>query len=91
MPNLKSSKKDVRRIKKRRERNSQQKSAIRTYAKNILKAIKANNKEEAQTLYNHFASLVDKAAKKNLIHKKNADRKKSRMSKKIAAIQKVAA
>ncbi|MCX8000277.1 MAG: 30S ribosomal protein S20 [Leptospiraceae bacterium] len=91
MPNLKSSKKDVRRIKKRRERNAQQKSTIRTYAKNILKAIKANNKEEAQTLYNKFASLVDKAAKKNLIHKKNADRKKSRIAQKIATLQKVAA
>ncbi len=90
MPNLKSSKKDVRRTKRRKERNSRQKSAIRTYAKNILKAIKANQKEEAQALYNTFASLVDKAAKKNIIHKKTANRNKSRISSKIAALAKAA-
>jgi len=90
MPNLKSSKKDVRRTKRRRERNSRQKSAIRTYAKNILKAIKANQKEEAQALYNTFASLVDKAAKKNIIHKKTANRNKSRISSKISALTKAA-
>jgi small subunit ribosomal protein S20 len=89
MPNLKSSKKDVRRTKTRKERNSRQKSAIRTFAKNILKAVKANNKEEAQSLFNGFASLVDKAAKRNLIHKKTADRNKSRISSKIAGLAKV--
>lgn len=91
MPNLKSSKKDVRRTKTRKERNSRQKSAIRTFAKGIMKSIKANKKEEAETLFNSFASLVDKAAKRNLIHKKTADRNKSRMSSRIAALGKVSA
>jgi len=87
MANLRSSKKDIRRSERRKERNSQQKSTIRTFAKNILKSIKAGNKEEAQTLFANYASLVDKAAKKNIIHKKNADRKKSRMALKIDAVK----
>ena len=87
MANLRSTKKDIRRSEKRRERNSQQKATIRTYAKNILKSIKAGKKDEATTLFGNYASLVDKAAKKNIIHKKNADRKKSRMALKIETLK----
>jgi small subunit ribosomal protein S20 len=87
MANLRSTKKDIRRSEKRRERNSQQKATIRTFAKNILKSIKAGNKEEASSLFNNYASLVDKAAKKNIIHKKNADRKKSRMAIRISSLK----
>jgi small subunit ribosomal protein S20 len=88
MANLKSSKKDIRRTAKRKERNSQQKATIRTVAKSLLKTIKLGKKEEAISLYKDFSSLVDRAAKKNLIHKKKADRSKSRVAIKIAAIGK---
>ncbi|MCB1141172.1 MAG: 30S ribosomal protein S20 [Leptospiraceae bacterium] len=87
MANLRSSKKDIRRTEKRKARNSAQKSTIRTYAKNILKSIKAGNTEEAANMFNSYASLLDKAAKKSLIHKNNASRKKSRMAKKITALK----
>ncbi len=90
MANLKSSKKDVRRSESRRIRNSQQKTAIRTFAKGILKAVKANQLEDAQKNFNQFASLIDKAAKKKIIHKKNADRNKSRMALRIASLKKAA-
>lgn len=86
MANLRSTKKDIRRSEKRKERNSAQKTSLRTFAKNILKSIKSGNKEEAQGLFKSYASLLDKAAKKNLIHKKNADRKKSRMALKVNLI-----
>jgi len=87
MANLRSTKKDIRRSERRKERNSAQKTTMRTYAKNILKSLKSGNKEEATSLFNTYASLVDKAAKKNIIHKKNADRKKSRMAQKISSIK----
>jgi small subunit ribosomal protein S20 len=90
MANLKSSKKDIRRSERRRVLNSQQKAAIRTFAKNVLKAVKANKKDEAQQNFNVFASLIDKAAKKKIIHKKNADRKKSRLALRISALAKTA-
>ena len=83
MANLRSTKKDIRRSEKRRERNSAEKAALRTFSKNILKSIKSGNKDEAKSLFSAYVSLVDKAAKKNLIHKKNANRKKSRMALKI--------
>ena len=86
MANLKSSKKDVRRSERRKTENSQKKTALRTYSKNILKSIKAGKKEDAIKLFSQFVSLLDKAAKKNIIHKKNADRNKSRLSVRINSI-----
>lgn len=87
MANLKSSKKDTRRSEKRNIRNSSKKTAIRTYSKNILAFVKAGKKEEASKLFIKFSSLIDKAAKINLVHKKNADRNKSRIVKKINSIK----
>ena len=84
--NLKSSKKDVRKIAKRRELNSQKKSALRTFSKNILKLVKEGKKAEAEKAFQNFTSIVDKAAKTNLIHENKAGRTKSRMAKKIRAI-----
>lgn len=80
MANLKSSKKDIRRTIKRTEANSQKKSRIRTYAKNIVKSVKAGELEKLDSLYKDYSSLLDKAAKTNLIHNNNASRKKSRMA-----------
>ena len=87
LANLKSSKKDIRRSEKRRDRNAKKKSSIRTFAKNILKSVKAGKKEDAVKFYNEYASLLDKAAKAKIIHKKAADRGKSRISVKIASIK----
>ncbi|HMV41071.1 MAG TPA: 30S ribosomal protein S20 [Leptospiraceae bacterium] len=87
MANLKSSKKDIRRAEKRRDRNSKRKSAIRTFAKSVLKSVKAGKKEDAMNFYKEYSSLIDKAAKNKIIHKKTADRSKSRLSKKIAGIK----
>ncbi len=87
MANLKSSVKDYKKAAKSRLINAQKKSAIRTYSKNILKSLKAGKKDEASDLFKTYASLLDKAAKTNLIHKKNADRHKSRIAKKINALK----
>lgn len=87
MANIKSSKKDIRKSLKRREANSQKKNTIRTFAKKIMKSIESGNKEEASTLYNTFASLVDKAAKVNIYHKNKASRDKARMAKRIHQIK----
>ncbi|MCB1158081.1 MAG: 30S ribosomal protein S20 [Leptospiraceae bacterium] len=83
MANIRSSKKDIRRTAKRRLANMQKRSTIRTFAKNILKSIKEGKLEELPSLFNKYASSLDKAAKKKLIHKNNANRNKSRMAQKI--------
>ncbi|EKR74532.1 30S ribosomal protein S20 [Leptospira noguchii] len=83
MANIKSSEKDIRRTKRRNAANSQNRSRLRTQAKKVLKAIKEKDQKAAVTLFIEYTSLLDKAAKTNLIHSKNADRKKSRMAKRL--------
>ena len=82
MPIKKSSIKDVRRTKKRRERNIAVMSALRTA---IAKVSKAATPEEAQKALKVAEKLLDKAASKNYVHKNMAARKKSRLAKSIKA------
>ncbi|MGE8720839.1 30S ribosomal protein S20 [Leptospira terpstrae] len=91
MANLKSSKKDIRRTARRKERNGEDRTELRTYARLLIKAIKAGDKTEALTVFSKLASKLDRAAKTKLIHKKNADRKKSRMALRINSIETKAA
>ncbi len=78
MPDHKSCKKRLRSDEKKKERNHYVKKSISTIIKKIKKS---TDKVEMDTLLVQAQSLIDKAAKKGVIHKKNADRKKSRLSK----------
>ncbi|HEY9577240.1 MAG TPA: 30S ribosomal protein S20 [Pseudobacillus sp.] len=84
MPNIKSAIKRTKTTQERTERNNQQKSAMRTAVKKFETAV-ANNEENAKDLFSQAARSLDKAAAKGLIHKNAADRKKSRLLKKLNA------
>lgn len=87
MPNIRSSKKDVRRTLARTQRNRAAKSRIRTFRKRALDALKNGDLKAAQAAYNDFASAADKAAKGNTIHKNTASRLKSRLALKFRSAQ----
>ena len=76
MPIIKSAIKKVRKDKKRVVHNSVQVSAY----KETLKQLKKGGKNIAE-LIKKFYSQVDKAVKKNVIHKNKAARLKSRVAK----------
>ncbi len=78
MANIKSSKKDARRIKTRTERNKAVRSRIKTLTKKVEVA---GDKESASSL----ASAVDKAVKKGVVHANKAARIKSKLAKKVFA------
>ncbi len=78
MANIKSSIKDIRRSKRRRERNLPQKTKLKTLRKKILKFLEENKLQEAKETFKQYARFLDRAARKNIIHRKQADRKKSR-------------
>ena len=80
MANIKSSKKDIRRTKTRREANSQKKSRLRTFDKKIRLLVDEGEVKEAQDRFHTYSSLLDRAGKRNLIHSRQADRRKSRMA-----------
>ena len=87
MATHKSAEKRDRQSKKNRERNAAAKSAIKTKIKSVLKAAETKNKEAATRELKATIPALDKAAVKGVIHKKNASRKISRLTKKINALQ----
>lgn len=56
---------------------------IRTLSKKLEEAISDGNAQSARAIINDTFSAWDKAAKKNIIHWKNAARTKSRLSLKL--------
>jgi small subunit ribosomal protein S20 len=67
-----------------RMRNKAGKSRVLTARKKVLAAVASGNKDEATKAYSEYSSVLDKTAKKGIIPKNNASRKKSRMSASIA-------
>ena len=80
MPTRSSGMKHVRADKKKRDRNTQRKSSLRTMLKETEAAISDGEMEQAQELYRQAASHLDRAAGKGIIKKGMANRKKSRLA-----------
>ena len=86
MPNIKSVKKDVLRSRAKRVINNATKSRIKTLTKKISSAISEGNATEVASLMTITVSTVDKAAKRGIIHRNAAGRRKSRLMKRAAAL-----
>jgi len=78
MPNLDAAKKAVRQSEKRREVNDRRRRAMRESVKSVREAIKTSTQTPHQ-LARAFQAL-DKAAKRGVIKKQTANRRKSRLS-----------
>ena len=87
MPNTKSAIKAARQNIKRRATNLAVLEKIQKATKKVKKAVAANKMDDAKAALKEAFAALDKAAKKNVIHKNNASRKKSRLSKQIAKIK----
>ncbi|MEN6374277.1 MAG: 30S ribosomal protein S20 [Smithella sp.] len=87
MATHKSAEKRDRQSVKRRERNISGKSAVKTRIKSVLSAVGTKDRDAAANALKAAVPAIDKAAAKGVIHKKNASRKISRLTKKINAIQ----
>jgi small subunit ribosomal protein S20 len=87
LANIKSAIKRAKTNEIRRQRNASQKSAMRTAVKKFLVAVEQQDNEKATVLYKEAARILDKAVTKGLIHKNAAARKKSRLVKKLQALQ----
>ena len=82
MPNTASAKKELRKAKKRQQRNLKIENNLKDLLKASRRAIEAK-KAEAKELVAKTLKALDKAAKQNLIKKNTRDRKKSRLHKKF--------
>jgi len=84
----KSAEKRDRQSVKRRERNIAAKSAIKTKIKAVLSAAENKDKEAAvKALKIAVPALAKAAVKGGVLHKKNASRKISRLTKRINALK----
>jgi len=84
MANTKNAKKADRQAKKRRDRNRYQVKTTRNAVKSLRSV---TTKEEAEKLLPKTLSMLDKLAKRNVIHKKKADNLKSGLMKKARALK----
>lgn len=83
MPNIKSAKKRVIVTETKNAINKNAKSELKTILKKFDAAVAAGDKDSAKAVYTEAVKKVDQAAGKNLLHKNNAARKKSNMTKKL--------
>ncbi|MFA6585958.1 MAG: 30S ribosomal protein S20 [Candidatus Paceibacterota bacterium] len=82
MPIIKSAKKAIRGSLRKKAFNDRQKRAMKDVIKKIEKTVKTD-KAGAEKLLSSAFAIIDKGAKKGVIKKNNAARKKSRLSRLI--------
>lgn len=86
MANSAQATKRIRQNEKAALRNKSQRSALRTEVKKLRKMIAASEKDAATKQYSVVSKRLDQAAAKNLIHKGNAARNKSRLAVAVNAL-----
>ncbi|WP_459211170.1 30S ribosomal protein S20 [Aquimarina rhabdastrellae] len=82
MANHKSALKRIRNSEAKRLRNKYQHKTTR----NAIKKLREADKEEAVKLFPSVVSMIDKLAKRNIIHSNKAANLKSKLTKHVAAL-----
>jgi small subunit ribosomal protein S20 len=85
MPNTKSAERRMRSSARKQSANTTIKSRLKTLERNYLEALKAGKKDAATSALRAVTSAFDKAAKTGVIHRGTANRKKSRLTIRLAA------
>ncbi|WP_378177534.1 30S ribosomal protein S20 [Aquimarina sp. SS2-1] len=82
MANHKSALKRIRNSEAKRLRNKYQHKTTR----NAIKKLREADKKEAETLFPSVVSMIDRLAKRNIIHDNKAANLKSKLAKHVAAL-----
>ena len=80
MANIKSAAKRARQGIARRARNTTVTSALKSGQRKVRAAIAAGKPDEAKAEFARTSAALDKAAKRGIIHKNSADRRKSALN-----------
>ena len=86
MANHKSALKRNKQSQQRRLRNRMNRTQVKNVVKKLDEAIAAESVEGAQEVLQLAVPIIDRAAVKGAIHKKNAARKVSRLTRKVNAL-----
>lgn len=83
MANIKSQRKRILTNEKRRVRNKEHRTALKTYIKRFNNALAGGDTDSAQSEFRQAARALDKAVSKGIIHRNNAANKKSAMASRL--------
>lgn len=86
MPQLSAGKKALRTSARRRAINDAWRKKMKTSIKTAREAISEKDAKKATEQLSKAESMLDRAAKRNIIHPNKAARKKSRLRKALAAL-----
>lgn len=81
-----SARKRIRQNARRHKQNKAVRSRVRTQMKKVLAAVAAKDEAKAKKELLLACSLLDKAAKRNVIHANTASRYKSRLTRRVNAV-----
>ena len=80
MANIKSAAKRARQGVTRRAHNASVISALKSGQKKVRAAVAAGKLDEAKSEFSRISAALDRAAKRKIIHKNSADRRKSALN-----------
>ena len=86
MAHSKQAQKRIRTSEKSRVANKSKMSRMKTAVKGLMAAIEAGDKAKATELLPNVCSLIDKAAKHNIIHDHKASRRKGQVMRAVRAM-----
>jgi small subunit ribosomal protein S20 len=87
MPNTKSAERRMRSSARKQLRNRSVKSRLKSFEKRYAAALKTGKKDEATTALRAAISTFDKAVKSGVIPRATANRKKSRLTLRLATLK----
>jgi small subunit ribosomal protein S20 len=85
VPNIKSAIKRVKTTERNRVRNKAWRSSVRTVRTSVVDTAKAGKKADVQKALQNAYKVIDMAVSKGVLHKNAAARRKSRLTKHVAA------
>lgn len=86
MANTPQARKRARQNESRRQHNAGQRSLVRTHIKKVRKAIEAGDKAAATEAFKSAVPVIDRMARKDILHQNAAARHKSRLNSQIKAL-----
>jgi small subunit ribosomal protein S20 len=86
LANSPQARKRARQAETHRQQNAAKRSQMRTAIKNVIKAIEAGAKDQAEQAYKMAVPAIDAMVSKGIAHKNKAARHKSRLNAKIRAM-----
>ena len=87
MPNTKSAERRMRNSARKQLHNRSAKSRLHTLEKSYLQVVGSGKKDDAIKAFQTISSAFDKAAKSGVVHRATANRKKSRLALRLAALK----